>query len=428
MQPNPHYDLSDFLKPLQFNKFRLAEPDTFGILFKPDVSNFVKRIKYYINKDYIQNGEEKRANLRFFAVGEYGPKTFRPHYHVMFFLEDEEVAGKMPAYVRKAWPFGRIDCQLSTSGECAGYCAGYLNSYSHVPKVLRFAWNRPFVLHSPHYGERPFTSAIQDLQSLTFENVGRRSIVLDGVCREVGAPVSFQSYFFPKCFRYGSSNDYECLVRYTLYERCCESFIRFYGVPPLSVSQLCDDVFDAIDSGSTRYPYYVSRDWFVDSVTASLRDALYLQLLMSARFRMLCDTFNCSEWYYYHNIIKPFYDAKNMDLLKMQLRKMSEQADVFAHDAPWLVTQYGNLPVPEIETLEDYISMDLDLLCGFEKRQFSFFCWVAESFGVSYDRLIYMIKNAKESPLFMYDYEKQTRLNQARMKHKVLNDLNKIFL
>ena len=426
MQPNPHYDLQKFLQPLRINKFRLTEPDTFGILFKPDVANFIKRIKYYINKDYIQNGEEKRANLRFFAVGEYGPRSVRPHYHVMFFLEDEEVADKMSRYVCKAWPFGRVDCQLSTSGECAGYCAGYVNSYSHVPQILRFAWNRPFVLHSPHYGERPFTSVIQDLQSLTYERLGRRSIVVDGECREVAAPVSFQSYFFPKCYRYGSSNDYECLVRYTLYEKCCESFYRIYGCMPLSVGQLCDDIFEAIDSGSTRYPYYVCRDWLVDSPASCLRDAIYRQLLMSARFRMLCDSFNCSAWYYYHCIIKPFYQAKDMDLLKMQLKKMSEHADVFSSEVPWLVTQYGNIPVAQF--YEDIISKGWDFLSGFEKEQFSFFCWIAESFGVSYERLVYMVANPDESPFFLRDYDKQTRLNQDKMKHKVLNDLNKIFL
>lgn len=117
-----------------------------------------------------------------------------------------------------------------------------------------------------------------------------------------------------------------------------------------------------------------------------------------------------------------------MDLLKLQLKKMSEQADVFSCDVPWFVTQYGNIPVPQFDTLEDYISTDIDLLSGIEKRQFSFFCWLAESFGVSYDRLVYMVTHADDSPLFLRDYDKQTRLNQDRMKHKVLNDLNKIFL
>lgn len=44
-------------------------------LKKKDVQDFMKRLRYYFPND----------NIRFFCAGEYGTKTFRPHYHLIVF-------------------------------------------------------------------------------------------------------------------------------------------------------------------------------------------------------------------------------------------------------------------------------------------------------------------------------------------------------
>jgi len=57
--------------------------------------------------------------LRYFAVGEYGAKTFRPHYHIILF-------GDVPdAAIRKAWSKGLVHIGSVTT-QSIMYCLGYI--------------------------------------------------------------------------------------------------------------------------------------------------------------------------------------------------------------------------------------------------------------------------------------------------------------
>lgn len=48
------------------------------VLNYSDFQNFMKRLRYYLGAE----------SVRYFACGEYGPKTFRPHYHAILFGVD----------------------------------------------------------------------------------------------------------------------------------------------------------------------------------------------------------------------------------------------------------------------------------------------------------------------------------------------------
>lgn len=55
-------------------------PGISGTLYKEDLQRFWKRLRQYIVRDC---GEVSR--LRYFACGEYGSNTFRPHYHAIVY-------------------------------------------------------------------------------------------------------------------------------------------------------------------------------------------------------------------------------------------------------------------------------------------------------------------------------------------------------
>lgn len=92
-------------------------------LLKSDVQNFIKRLrKYYSN-----------IKIRYFAVGEYGSKKHRPHYHLIIY------GLKAPEQKKKSvlnWKYGQF---LANSIWKKGYCfVGYVDSkcISYVSKYV----------------------------------------------------------------------------------------------------------------------------------------------------------------------------------------------------------------------------------------------------------------------------------------------------
>lgn len=81
-------------------------------LRKSDLQKFIKRLRRYL--EYNQLGD-----IRYYAVGEYGSKTYRPHYHAIifgFFPDDAEIVkynskGQhlyASATLSRLWSFGEI--------------------------------------------------------------------------------------------------------------------------------------------------------------------------------------------------------------------------------------------------------------------------------------------------------------------------------
>lgn len=96
-----------------------------------DIQNYIKRLRKYL---YKQLGSYE--TLHFYAVGEYGPVHFRPHYHLLLFTNSEKVAEVLRYCHDKSWKFGRSDFQRAASG-ASSYVASYVNSLSAAPLLYR---------------------------------------------------------------------------------------------------------------------------------------------------------------------------------------------------------------------------------------------------------------------------------------------------
>lgn len=96
-----------------------------------DVQNYIKRLRKYL---YQQLGSYE--TLHFYAVGEYGPVHFRPHYHILLFTNSEEVSKVLRYCHDKSWKFGRSDFQI-TRGGASSYVSSYVNSLSSAPLLYR---------------------------------------------------------------------------------------------------------------------------------------------------------------------------------------------------------------------------------------------------------------------------------------------------
>lgn len=96
-----------------------------------DVQNYIKRLRKHL---FLKLGSYE--TLHFYAVGEYGPVHFRPHYHLLLFTNSDEVAKVLRYCHDKSWKLGRSDFQRSAGG-AGSYVASYVNSLSSAPLLYR---------------------------------------------------------------------------------------------------------------------------------------------------------------------------------------------------------------------------------------------------------------------------------------------------
>lgn len=96
-----------------------------------DVQNYIKRLRKHLK---LSIGSYE--TLHFYAVGEYGPVRFRPHYHILLFTNSKEVSEVLRQCHDKSWKLGRSDFQASRGG-AASYVASYVNSLSSAPLLYR---------------------------------------------------------------------------------------------------------------------------------------------------------------------------------------------------------------------------------------------------------------------------------------------------
>lgn len=127
--------------------YPMKSKDILSILEKVN-HNTPYRIPYICNRDLDLFLKRLRSyypdeKLRYYAVSEYGPASFRPHWHLLLLSNSERFSKTICENVPKAWSYGRCDTSLSR-GYAALYVASYLNSfvalpdfYTQMPKVVR---------------------------------------------------------------------------------------------------------------------------------------------------------------------------------------------------------------------------------------------------------------------------------------------------
>lgn len=106
-------------------------------LIPSHVQKFMKRLRRHL--EYIPKKGEKRdhvdGHIRYFAVGEYGSKTHRPHYHILIFgwsPSDKtlmKIHNGKPVYrsaqLEKLWKYG-FSSVSDVNTFVAKYCARYV--------------------------------------------------------------------------------------------------------------------------------------------------------------------------------------------------------------------------------------------------------------------------------------------------------------
>lgn len=216
------------------NKVKHNVPNRIPYVCNRDLDLFLKRLRSYYP-------DEK---LRYYAVSEYGPTSFRPHWHLLFFSDSERFSQTVCENVSKAWSYGRCDASLSR-GFAAPYVASYVNSfvalpdfYTQMPKVVR-----PKSFHSIGFTESnlfPRKVRITEIDEVTDKCLDGVRVERNGYFRTIKPTWSYLLRLFPRFsdpIRKSPSSIYQLLfAAFTAPERVIRSGCADIGCDPFSES------------------------------------------------------------------------------------------------------------------------------------------------------------------------------------------------
>lgn len=268
------------------------QSDYIPYLNKYDLQLFIKRLRKHYGK----------LQIRYHAVGEYGPAHFRPHYHLLLWFETEEVVKNLSEIIREKWSFGRVDVQIS-NGDCARYVSGYANSFSFVPSVLKEASLAPFCVHSQRLGFKGLTSLLPKVYESTFDQFVTRSYPVDGSYKTVYPWRSYTAFFFPRCRGFADKTHFQRLHSYKLLQDCRRlwskeslvdiadyiyRYIYKYQFETIGPEMQC-----IVDRFEDLFPSkWVSDNY--DEKSDYIKGVIYRDLLVSSHFYYLLNEY--SEW------------------------------------------------------------------------------------------------------------------------------------
>lgn len=217
-------------------------------LCKRDVQNFLKRLRnLFSNKQPLKTytmseghkvctssrfvGEEG-ATFRYCVAGEYGPRSFRPHYHLLLFFDSAVCSSHLNEMVSACWcldrrhsfslSFGRFDIQYVVS-TAARYVASYVNSFSYLPPILQTKRLRPFFLAS----RQPFIGTYlpmgESIQQVFHCASCSRVMALEPGQPAVDVPLSnsIANSIFPKLPAFDKVSSYSRIELYRSLEELC---------------------------------------------------------------------------------------------------------------------------------------------------------------------------------------------------------------
>lgn len=131
-------------------------PNGFMTLAKRDIQLFMKRLRKMSPKSSVLD------KISYYACGEYGGKTNRPHYHLIMYNVDV-------LKVEKAWNLGAIHVG-DVTGASVGYTLKYMMKEGKIPMHANDDRIKEFQLVSKGIGINYLTPQMQNWHKADLEN------------------------------------------------------------------------------------------------------------------------------------------------------------------------------------------------------------------------------------------------------------------
>lgn len=189
-------------------------PNGFMSLRKQDVQLFIKRLRKNISKTH-------NNVIKYYAVGEYGGTTFRPHYHLIIF-------GANVMDIEQAWSLngkliGHVTCD-QVNGATIAYTAKYMNKGKIIPVHANDDRLPEFQLSSQKMGLNYITPQI-----IRYHNadITRNYVTLDGGVK-LAMPTAYRQKIYDEKTRKAQARNIQKMIL-EKEEKDQEEFARQYG-------------------------------------------------------------------------------------------------------------------------------------------------------------------------------------------------------
>jgi hypothetical protein len=179
------------------------------ILWKEDLQRFIDRLRLYFKRLF----GTKSSKFKYFAVGEYGTNSLRPHWHILLFHSSDEIRRLIASCdsngynenLSQVWLYGNLYTE-TTDGHISDYLSGYVNCHSHLPEVLSPYPQKKF--KSLLLGEVRSVSFIETcLKQKRFRELSTISVVSrKGIKSDVSVSSALVGRLLPRFTGYDSKN------------------------------------------------------------------------------------------------------------------------------------------------------------------------------------------------------------------------------
>lgn len=349
---------------------------------------FIKRLRRYVYKHFSSSLDSEKLSVRYFCCMEYGPTTYRPHYHCILFFNDFSVADTCLERMGSFWSDYNVStCQFTSIGRYTVeyvkssancYVSEYLNCVTDLPQIFSYRLFRPCSYKStlPPIG----LCALSDsqIQRIFSEKALDFSIKESdsGEVKRVPFWRTFEMAFFPKCISFSSLNHQDRVLLYA-YSSQVDSG-AFYDIAQWLMSEwpyLVSSSLHAyevwrkvlqLDSNILKYDDFNTLPY---SLVCSILSRLTRIVSVSRRVILLSHRFGFSL-YQFVSLIEDYYKRKDYRLLAHRLQEEENASQSllgdsvsqflrivpvssmnFDSDIDYVISRYGL-------TLDDFIRHD----------------------------------------------------------------------